>query len=141
MKKIALSFVALVLLVTALGAVADAEDQQTLTGEYVWNGRSPGDLEAIFTAKGDNRWDVAFHFRFRGNAEIFSGTATGDLAAGKLEGKVRNGNGKGGRTFTFEGEFEDGTFRGNHAEILGSRASSTGTMTLKRKGRPGPEVL
>ncbi len=139
MKKTALSFAVLALLLPAFGTVAG--DQQTLTGMYVWNSGRPSSLKAIFTASGEDRWDVAFHFRFRGNAEIFSGTATGDLSEGRLEGRVRNRNGSGSRTFTFNGEFDNGTFRGRHAEIFGNRESSTGTLTLKQKGRPGPEVL
>ncbi len=141
MKKTALSFVVLALLLPALGTVADAGNKQTLGGTYVWNSGQPSTLRAIFTATGDNRWDVAFHFRFRGNAEIFSGTATGNLSEGKLEGRVKNRNGRGSRTFTFSGEFENGKFRGKHAELFGSRESSTGTLTLKPKGRPDPEVL
>ena len=141
MKKLALPFAVLVLLIPVFVAVADTGDEQTLTGSYVWNSGRPSSLKAIFTATGENRWDVAFHFRFRGSAEIFSGTATGNLAEGKLEGRVRNRHGSGSRTFTFRGEFENGTFRGQHAELFGRRESSTGTLTLKPKGRPGPEVL
>ncbi len=137
MKKTALPFLALAFLLAAFSN--DASDQQTLTGTYVWNSGRPSSLKAIFTATGEDRWEVAFHFRFRGDAEVFSGTATGSLAGGTLEGKVKNGSQR--RTFTFRGEFEDGTFRGKHAEIFGSRESSTGTLTLQRKGRRDPEVL
>ena len=141
MKRTVLSFVALALLIPVLGTVADTGDEQTLTGTYVWNSGRPSTLKAIFTTTGEDRWDVAFHFRFRGRPEVFSGTATGNLSDGKLEGRVKNRNGSGPRTFTFRGEFENGTFRGKHAEVFGRRESSTGTLTLKLKGRPGPEVL
>lgn len=141
MKKSALLLTVLTLLLPALGTLADTGDEQTLTGTYIWNRGRPSTLKATFTATGDKSWDVAFHFKFRGRPEVFSGTAEGDLASGKLEGKVKNQNGSGPRTFTFRGEFENGTFRGKHAEVYGQRESSTGTLTLKRKGRPGPEVL
>ena len=140
MKRTAVTFIALALLLPAAGTVADA-GEQTLNGTYIWNSGRPGDLKAVFTPRGDGRWEVAFHFRFRGSPEVFRGTAAGNLSTGKLEGRVRNRNGNGGRTFTFRGEFEDGTFRGTHAELFGRRESSTGTLTLKRRGRPGPEVL
>ncbi len=141
MRKSALSLAAAALLIPAFFAIADAGEKQILTGTYVWNSGRPSTLKAIFTASGENRWDVTFHFRFRGQPEIFSGTATGDLATGKLEGRVRNRKGNGPRTFTFRGEFENGTFRGRHSEVFGSRESSTGGLTLKTKGRPGAEVL
>ena len=140
-RETVLLLAASALLLPVFAAVAEVGDQQTLTGTYVWNSGRPSTLKATFTATGDNRWDVAFHFKFRGRPEIFSGTATGNLATGKLEGRVRNQRGSGPRTFTFRGEFENGTFRGRHAEVYGKRESSTGTLTLKPRGRPGSDVL
>ncbi len=137
MKKIALPLLVLAFLLPAFGN--HAADKQTLTGVYVWNSGRPSTLKAIFTATGENRWNVAFHFTFRGDREVFSGTAAGNLSTGSLEGRVKNGNGR--RNFTFRGEFENGKFRGKHAEVFGNRESATGTLTLKRKGRLGPGVL
>ena len=141
MKNTALPLLALILLLVNPGGFADAAGEQTLTGSYRWNNGHPDDLKAIFTATGEDRWDVAFHFRFRGSPEVFSGTARGSLSQGKLEGRVKNRNGRGSRTFTFRGEFEDGTFRGTHAEVFGRRESSTGTLTLAPRGRPGLGAL
>ena len=133
--------VVLAFLLTAIGPIADAKDKLTLTGDYVWSSGQPSDLKAIFTATGENRWDVAFHFRFRGNAEVFSGTATGSLSDGALAGEVKNRRGRGPRTFTFEGKFKNGKFRGKHAELRGGSESPTGTLTLHRKGQSGTGVL
>ncbi len=141
MRNAALSFVASLLLLTAFGTVAGSGGEETLVGSYVWNSGRPSDLKATFTATGENRWDVAFHFRFRGRAEVFSGTAAGNLATGKLEGRVKNRGGSGSRTFSFRGEFENGTFRGKHAEVFGRRESATGTLTLKRQAPSNLEVL
>lgn len=141
MKNASLSFVVTLLLLTAFSTLAGVGDKETLTGSYIWNSGQPSDLKAIFTETGTDSWDVAFHFRFRGRAEVFSGTASGNLSDGSLKGEVRNKNGRGSRTFTFRGEFENGSFKGKHAEVFGERESSTGTLTMKRKGRPGPEVL
>ena len=68
------------------GAVVSLNEAKTLTGEYVWNNRgSTGELEAVFTPREEaGRWNVAFHFSFRGKAHVYSGTATGDLAEGGL---------------------------------------------------------
>ncbi len=141
MKNAILSFVVTLLLLTAFGTLAGVGDKETLTGSYIWNSGQPSDLKAIFTATGENDWDVAFHFRFRGRAEVFSGTASGNLSDGNLKGQVKNKNGHGSRTFTFSGKFENGTFRGKHAEIFGKRESSTGTLTLKRDGSRGSTVI
>ncbi len=118
-----------------------AGDKQTLTGSYVWNSGRPSQLKAEFIATGEGRWDVAFRFRFRDGPEVFRGTAEGSLTEGALEGRVKNRGGRGSRTFAFRGEFENGTFRGTHAEVMGRRESSTGTLTLKGQGPPAPGVL
>ncbi len=130
MKKTALYFVAVAVLLAVQGGGVRASDSRTLTGEFIWeSGDSDGALEAVFTATGEQAWDVAFHFEFRDKPHTYSGTATGSLSEGKLEGEVKNEDKK--RTFTFEGRFEDGTFRGTHAEIRrGGSRRDTGTMTL-----------
>ena len=100
MKKLAL----IALLALSAAGLAHAEgDSKTLTGSFVWDsGNTTGDLEAIFTPTGDDGvWDVAFHFEFRGRPHVYSGSAKGDLAEGRLEGRVLNDNKR--RTFTFEG--------------------------------------
>ena len=106
-----------------------AEEATTLQGEFVWNARgSAGDLEAVFTSTGEDTWNVDFHFEFRGSAHTYSGSAEGSLSEGALRGEVRNENKE--RSFTFEGKFNDGKFKGRHAEVKDGRAQSTGSLTL-----------
>ena len=131
MRKLAFAAVAVVLCLTgAPGSGQAGEKTTTLTGEFVWeHGNSTGDLEAVFTATGEESWDVAFHFTFRNKPHTYSGSAQGSLTAGELSGTVLNENKK--RTFKFEGSFEDGVFNGKHAEVRAKRTSSTGTLTLR----------
>lgn len=131
MKKFAFLAVALMIL-TAAGSQLIAADPEKLTGSYVWNNRpdNPGDLEAVFTPTGDGTWDVSFYFQFRGRDHEYTGTATGSLTDGKLEGRVQNENKE--RTWTFTGTFADGKFDGTHEELTEGRAGDTGTMTLSR---------
>jgi len=122
-------FVAVLACVAAL-TVVNATESRTLRGEYQWDQRGKGgDLEAVFTPTGDGAWDVTFHFEFRVKAHVYSGTAEGSLTEGSLSGKVFNENKK--RTFLFTGSFEDGTFRGTHAEIHGDDRQETGTLSLE----------
>ncbi len=133
MKKTALFLAAASL--AALAVAAAGSDQRTLKGQFVWDQGPTGNLRAVFEPTGDGKWDVDFHFKFRGRAHVYSGTATGNLADGKLEGRVKNESRR--RTFTFRGEFEDGTFRGTHAEVFGERQRSTGTLTLSEGAMGG----
>ena len=117
-------------LLLALSPAAVAEET-VLVGEYHWNqGGASGDLKAVFESTGENTWDVSFHFDFRSKPHVYSGTATGSLTDGKLEGTVKNESKR--RTFTFEGTFEDGTFSGDHSEITRSEVR-TGTLSLARE--------
>ena len=131
-----LLLVAVTLLLVAPGTANSAADTTTLQGEFVWEGSgegATGDIEAVFTATGPGEWDVSFRFKWHGQAHVYSGTATGSLTEGELEGKVLNEDK--GRNFTFTGSFEDGVFRGTHAEIgrgRKDRIEPTGTMTLER---------
>ncbi len=129
MKKVTRWLIVCAVLLAAHGVGAIAEDSQTLTGEFVWDQRgNRGDLEAVFTATGENTWNVDFHFTFRGSPHTYSGTAEGSLSQGALSGKVYNESKK--RTFTFRGNFEDGQFSGTHAEVEGKKKIDTGTLTL-----------
>ena len=128
MKRPTLALVVSMILLTVPAASIHSGDSRTLTGEFVWNEGSSGDLEAVFIPAGQGKWDVEFHFSFRGMPHVFSGAAEGSLSNGKLAGKVRNESKQ--RTFTFRRSFEDGTFSGTHAEIGGSRTEATGTLTL-----------
>ncbi len=83
MKRTALVLVCGAILLAA--GAAGAEDTRTLTGEFVWNQRgNRGDLEAVFTATGEQSWNVTFHFDFRGSPHVYTGTAEGSLSDGEL---------------------------------------------------------
>ena len=119
-----------VTMILLLSAVAVADEARTLHGSYVWDARGDsGDLRAEFKPLGENAWEVAFHFEFRGEKHVYSGMAEGTLADGALKGTVRNESKK--RTFTFEGTVADGEFSGTHAETTEGRERDTGTLTLK----------
>ena len=130
MKKAALLLAALALLLTAPGGTVLAEEITTLNGEFKWSQRnSSGDLKADFTPTSEGTWDVSFHFKFRGEPHVYSGTAEGSLSEGELSGTVKNENKR--RTFTFTGSIKDGTFRGTHSEVDDGKAFQTGTLTLR----------
>ncbi|CAM2006636.1 hypothetical protein [Acanthopleuribacter pedis] len=114
-------------------AMAGEPAKTTLTGSYVWNHipNEPGNLKAVFTPKGEKTYDVAFYFKFDGVNHVYSGTATGSLEDGNLEGKVKNENKR--RTFTFSGTCKKGSFSGVHSEIGRSGEKKTGTLTLAAK--------
>jgi hypothetical protein len=117
----------LILCATQTGP-AVAADARTLKGGFVWTQGSEGDLEAVFIPAGEDRWEVSFHFTFRGEDHTYTGEAEGSLNEGSLSGTVLNETKK--RTFTFTGEFEKGEFRGTHAEVGESGERKTGTLTL-----------
>ena len=125
----AASFVLAAVLILSIAPAAVAEGVQTLTGEFVWSHRNnSGDLEAIFTETEEGRWEVEFHFTFRGKPHVFSGTAEGSLHDGELKGTVNSENKA--RTFTFSGTVKDGQFEGTHAEMEDGTAHRTGTLSL-----------
>ncbi len=131
MKRLALLCTLLALTALTADGFAAKGGDQTLKGEYYWVGdRSHGDLRAVFTESGQNQWQVAFYFEFSDGPHTYEGTATGNLSDGTLQGEVKNENQR--RTFTFEGSFENGIFKGTHAEIRRGRASHMGTLTLRR---------
>lgn len=114
------------------GAVTEpalaASGERTLSGEYR-SGFGDGPVEAVFTAAREGRWEVAFHFSHAGRDLTYSGEAEGSLDEGELRGRVETPDG--GRRFTFRGEFENGTFRGTHAELYRNQERRTGTLTMK----------
>jgi len=117
-------------LVMSVGLVTSADGKRTLKGTFEWNDSGKkGDLEAVFTPTGEGKWDVAFHFVFRGEPHTYAGTAEGSLASGALKGRVLNDNKN--RTFVFTGTFADGEFHGTHAEVGDDGDHPTGTLTLK----------
>ena len=128
MRKAMRRFAVVVALVMSIGLVAGVDGKRTLKGSFEWNSKNKGDLEAVFTPTGEGKWDVAFHFEFRGK-HTYAGTAEGTLAGGDLKGRVFNEEKS--RTFTFTGTFVDGEFHGTHAEIADGGEQATGTLKLK----------
>ncbi len=129
MKKASLFVAIAVLLLPAFSGPIDADDSTTLTGEYIWNRQDvPSEIEAVFTPAGESKWDVSFHFDFRNEGHIYTGTAEGSLTEGPLKGEVKNENKK--RTFIFSGKFTDGVFEGTHAEMRDGKELDTGVIKL-----------
>lgn len=131
-KNICLLAIVALASVAMLSALpASAEEAQTLNGEYIWSNRdTTGDLKAVFTPAGENRYDVSFYFQFRGKDHTYTGTAEGSLSSGDLKGTVQNEDKK--RTWEFWGTFDEtGVFQGKHQELRGEEKHDTGTMTLK----------
>ena len=117
-------------LVMSLGLVTGAEQKRTLKGTFEWtDSQKSGELEAVFTPTGEGKWDVAFHFEFRGEPHTYTGTAEGTLQDGALKGRVLSDQRK--RTYVFTGTFTDGEFHGTHAEIGDDGEHPTVTLTLK----------
>ncbi|HKQ61777.1 MAG TPA: hypothetical protein VJS92_10820 [Candidatus Polarisedimenticolaceae bacterium] len=108
--------------------LARAGEAKKLEGDYVWSG-STNPVVAAFTPTAEGKWDVAFNFEIRGVAHEYRGTAEGSLTSGRLQGKVFDESK--GRSFTFEGAWKDGTFRGTHAETTGGGNDPTGTIRLQ----------
>jgi hypothetical protein len=130
MKTVATGLGVLGLGLALLAGSAHGDEARTLKGEYVWTkGGESGDLQAVFTPTGQDSWDVAFHFTFKGDPHVYSGSAQGPLSAGDLAGKVQNENKR--RTFTFEGRVENGVFKGTHSEVEDGKETDTGTLTLR----------
>jgi hypothetical protein len=119
------------LLLAVFAADAFAKDEQTLSGEYMWEGGgNRGTLRAVFTPTGQDLWDVSFHFSFSGQSHVYAGTAEGSLTEGTLEGKVLDDNQR--NSYTFKGAFKDGRFKGTHAQYRRDKEYRTGTLTLGR---------
>ncbi len=120
-------------LVLVGGLAVFASEDVTLNGKFVWvrdDGTSEGDLKAVFTPTGENRWDVAFHFEWEDGPHVYAGTAEGNLRDGKLRGEVLNDSEERPSTFRFEGAFENGVFSGKHAYLDEGEPKEMGTLTL-----------
>lgn len=102
----------------------------SLTGQYIWSGdpENPGDVNAVFSPKSADEYNVSFHFKFQGYEYTYTGSAKGKLDNGRLAGEVKDQTGR--RTFVFEGTSAGGKFTGTHAEI-GRRDKRTDTGTIK----------
>ena len=128
MRRAALPLLAVaLLLVTPLAGTGD-DGSRTLEGEYR-SGDGDGPVRATFTPTGIGLWDVVFDFTFNGRRHTYHGTAEGSFTEGRLSGRVKNEYGR--RTFTFRGEYEDGVFRGRHAEVARGREVPTGSLRLE----------
>ena len=128
-----LMWTTLLLFVCAFAQNTFAKDVK-LKGSYKWvktKGSTGGDFTATFTPDGDNKWKVEFKFDWKKKPHTYTGTATGSVKDGKLEGKVLNDDKK--RTFTFTGTMKNGKMTdGTHTEIRkkGGKESVTDTGTI-----------
>ncbi len=129
MHRITRSCLTMLLLLVASTLAEGQAARRTLNGTYLWEqGGDRGNLEAVFTPAGDRHWNVDFHFTFNGADHTYSGTADGRLDEGVLSGRVSSDGRQ--RVFTFRGTFENGRFRGTHAEVSRGGEERTGTLTL-----------
>lgn len=124
MNKILPFLVAVLLGGVSLASAAD----QVLSGTYQWDNGGDGPLEATFVETAPETWEVKFVFRFQGRKNTWKGTASGKLGEGTLEGRVKAG--RMNRIWVFSGEFEDGIYRGTHAELVDEDEVATGTLVL-----------
>ena len=132
MKSTAWMIMVATMLVLTPGPAAAAESDRTLLGQYVSSFQSGSQpLRAVFTPTGDDQWDVVFYFKFHGKKHEYEGTAEGSLDGGALRGTVQNENKR--RTFSFQGNFRDGEFRGTHAEIKRTGERRTGSLTMSEE--------
>jgi hypothetical protein len=126
-----------VIVFTALHAhMSIAAEEINLKGTFQWvkqKKETPHKLNATFTSTGTNQWNCVFHFDWSKKPRLYTGTATGKLTNGKIEGIAKNENKK--RTFTFKGTFKNGKMTGTHTEIKTrndtQRVIDTGTLTLE----------
>jgi hypothetical protein len=129
MKKTTLMLVVASFLSLISNPATSTETTRTLTGEYVSSFETGMQaLRAVFTPTAAGQWDVVFYFEFHGKNHVYKGAAQGSLDGGELSGEVKNENKR--RTFTFQGKFQDGEFRGTHAEIKRTGERRTGSLTL-----------
>ena len=99
-----------------------------LRGQYTWTQQEePGEISGTFEPDGDGKWTVKFDFTANGEKHSWSGTAAGKMGQ-EIHGEVVNQ----GRTHTFDGKFEDGVYRAEHALVEeGKSPQPMGTLTLK----------
>ena len=117
--------------VLALSGLASGQKERMFTGHYRWDARDEsGRLDVVFSATGEETWDVVFRFNFQG-PHVYSGTAEGSLDEGPLTGEVSDEAGD--RKFAFRGNFRKGKFRGSHFEVTGGSRRKTGTLSLRNE--------
>jgi hypothetical protein len=121
---------ALLLVGLGVGSAQARKDTTTFEGRYEWSQNGGDELRADFRPDGENRWKVAFRFRFGGRKETWSGTAQGGLTDGsKVTGTAKMGS----RNWIFDAEIEEGVMRGSHREVKRSgREYPTGTFEISR---------
>lgn len=118
-----------------LALPAGATRERAFTGVYSTTGEGEtGPIRAVFSPDGERDdgtplWSVVFVVTFDSQEYTFSGAAAGGIESGKLSGWVVDQAGN--RSFNFRGEYEDGTYRASHAELVDFEERPTGTMTLR----------
>jgi hypothetical protein len=127
-----LSTITILLIFTHTAVAKDVN----LKGTYKWvrkKGNTSGNIVATFTQTGKNQWKAAFKFNWKKTPHVYTGTATGSLTDGKIEGKIFNDTKK--RTFTFTGVVKNGVLKATHKEIKKRKGKEiiidTGTIEMK----------
>ncbi|MCG8457748.1 MAG: hypothetical protein MI919_15845 [Holophagales bacterium] len=114
------------------GEASPGEAGPAYRGRFVWEdgGREyPGEVTASFAPAGDDRYEVVFRFRWRGEAYEWYGSLVGSLEGG-LEGEIRSSPDR-EPSFRLRGAFEEGVFTGTHYRIESEDEDRfTGTLTL-----------
>jgi hypothetical protein len=132
------SLLAVCVLCNASLAAADADKpapSYTTEGTFIWSRNNASEpVKAVFTkTEAADTYDVKFYFKWSKKEHIYSGTATGQLKDGKLEGTVKADDQN--RSFGFTGTCKDATFSGSHHEKSGAKEQATGTITWKSTGK------
>ena len=101
-----------------------------MAGSFQWSGRANkrSDLQAVFAPAGSNSWSATYTFDWDGKPTVFTGTASGDLANGKVTGTAQSGS----RTWRFEARGTAGHLRGRHFETTNPKQEQpTGEFELR----------
>ena len=135
-KKLGLCVLGTILAFAAAAGVATAADEVTMEGTYVWareDGDKDGPIKAVFTPADKGSWNVKFYFDWDDGPHVYSGTCSGSLEDGELEGDITS-DGEREMKFKFSGTFADGTFSGTHAFVNEDGGlNESGTITFARK--------
>lgn len=142
-RRLSIVFLITSLLVASISGVQAKKKKRgpktKLQGEYLYLNEMDktelGNLEAVFTPDGENRWTVRFFVMYGDQLGDYEGTAQGSLTDGPLSGEVRGDFV--GQSFEFRGAFEQGVFRGTHRSVTAKTATDTGTLILYPKGMSG----
>ena len=120
-----------ILVTTLFGLSAAAGDEVVNRGEYVWKvDGHRNEVEAVFTPRGEDTWDVEFRFAYARRRGVYQGMARGSLRDGVVHGEVRDNGGV--LRYGFELVVEGDRLEGQHFDIWSGRKKLNGTLRLER---------